>query len=229
MATETVTDTTNVMAPGTVVTPAPPATVEPAKAPAPPPGQSPPLWVDGTPYDVERAKPLMDKLREGEKIAKQEHGVLVGLQKLLGVDKTMPTEPAELQARVAELEAKHAEAIAENRNLRLGTAVDRAVISQGGNAELLTGYLKGMGQLDSLDPAGAGFEKDLSAIVAATLEKFPAFKLNGQTPSVSSVPFPAGSGGATELITRDSLGHMSHADINTAREAGKLEHLGIKA
>jgi hypothetical protein len=187
------------------------------------------VWIDGSPYDPDRAKAQWDKFREGEKTAKQEHGVLTQLQKLLGVDKTMPTEPAELQARVAELESKHAEAIAENRNLRLGTAVDRAVIAQGGNAELLTGYLKGMGQLDSLDPVGASFEKDLSEIVKSTLEKFPSFKLNGQTPSVSSVPFPAGSGGATDLITRDTLATMSNEAINEARQAGKLEHLGVKA
>jgi len=201
----------------------PPPTTPSAPVPAP----AAATWIDGSPYDPDRAKAQFDKFRESEKEWKKDHTVLQQLQKVLGVDKSLPTEPAELQAALETERAATAAATTEIRNLRIDGAVSRTVAALGGQADLLTYYLKGTGALDSLDPTAEGFEKTLTALVKTTLEKNPTLKLNGQVPSVSGVPFPAGSGGPSDLISRDTLARMTPQQIADARSAGKLEHLGV--
>jgi hypothetical protein len=208
------------------------------------------LGSDGTPFNAERAMTTIRAMREQDKQLRARNTLLETAVKTLASGKELPglVEPGAAPADSEELLALRQTTLAMGALLGLtpeqiaaptgpesllnslrdraiiSPAIDRAAVALGADVALLKPLLTASGKLSDVDPAHA--DAAVTELVKAAIAAHPQLKRN-TAPLRSGMPIPAGSGGATSIITRDHLALMTPGQIHAARVAGLLTHLDV--
>ncbi|MFR9826888.1 hypothetical protein ACL1CN_10530 [Corynebacterium striatum] len=108
--------------------------------------------------------------------------------------------------------------------LKQRVALTEAVHKAKADPELTIPFIKGGGQLATLDPSVDDYEAQVAELVAQTVEANP--KLRAQVVPVSSGNASTPSDNSEQRrITLADLDNMNEVEIYEARKAGKLNHL----
>ncbi len=185
------------------------------------PGGSPPpagdlFGPDGQPWDPARAMTTIETLRAENKALKARAatvGEAEALRKVVG-------------EATGRKDADSATLAAHVRRLALAPTLLRVSAGLRVDADLADALLARAGLLDGLDLAADDLRDQVEGIVVELARQHPNIRIAGAAPA-SGIPIPGGSGGFGPVIRREDLAHMDPAEIEAARKAGMLEHLGV--
>jgi len=173
-------------------------------------------------FDESYVKKLRDeaasyrtKLRETEERTTTVESQLQGIAKALGfANENEAADPDLLQKQLEESQTELA-------NLRRTNALRDAASEHDADVALLIPYLKGTGALDAIDPS------DTEAINNAVKEAVDSNSKLRATPGGKPSDADQGPRKASGVnqLTREDIQSMTPAQIDAAREAGKLDKL----